>query len=92
MRFGFWPNPRSNYEDTKQLANHAEQLGYDGIWLADHFLPEEPELIPVHESWITMAALSRDVPRIRIGTMVSIAVLNTMVPNITPLQRFRYYC
>ncbi len=71
MRFGFWPNPRSNYEDTKTLALHAEATGYDGIWLADHFLPEEPELIPVHESWITMAALSRDVPRVRIGTMVT---------------------
>lgn len=92
MRFGFWPNPRSNYEDTKQLANHAEQLGYDGIWLADHFLPEEPELIPVHESWITMAALSRDVPRIRIGTMVSgntyrhPAVLANMVATLDNLN------
>ena len=92
MRFGFWPNPRSNYEDTIQLANHAEQTGYDGIWLADHFLPEEPELIPVHESWITMSALSRDVPRIRIGTMVSgntyrhPAVLANMVATLDNLN------
>ena len=71
MRFSFWPNPRSTYDDTMLLAQHAERLGYDGIWLADHFLPEEDELIPVHESWMTMAALSRDVPRLRIGTLVS---------------------
>ena len=95
MRFGFWPNPRSDYEDTKQLANHAEQIGYDGIWLADHFLPEEPELIPVHESWITMAALSRDVPRLRIGTMVSgntyrhPAVLANMVATLDNLNNGR---
>ena len=71
MRFGFWPNPRSNHEDTAALCNHAEATGYDGIWLADHFLPDEDELIPVHESWITMAALARDVPRVRLGTLVT---------------------
>lgn len=95
MRFGFWPNPRSNYEDTKTLALHAEATGYDGIWLADHFLPEEPELIPVHESWITMAALSRDVPRLRIGTMVTgntyrhPAVLANMVATMDNLNAGR---
>ena len=71
MRFGFWPNPRSNYEDTSVLCSHAEAIGYDGVWLADHFLPDEDELIPVHESWITMAALARDVPRVRLGTLVT---------------------
>ena len=71
MRFGFWPNPRSNYEDTAVLCSHAEAIGYDGVWLADHFLPDEDELIAVHESWITMAALARDVPRVRLGTLVT---------------------
>lgn len=71
MRFGFWPNPRSSYEDTMSLCRHAEAIGYDGIWLADHFMPDEDELIPVYESWITMAALARDVPRVRMGTLVS---------------------
>ncbi|NCF44444.1 MAG: TIGR03560 family F420-dependent LLM class oxidoreductase [Proteobacteria bacterium] len=71
MRFGFWPNPRSDYEATKTLAQHAEATGWHGIWLADHFLPDEDELIPVHESWITLAALARDVPRVRLGTLVA---------------------
>ena len=71
MRFGFWPNPRSSYEDTMSLCRHAEAIGYDGIWLADHFMPDEDELIPVYESWITMAALARDVPRVRMGTLVT---------------------
>ncbi len=71
MRFGFWPNPRSDYESTKILAQHAEATGWDGIWLADHFLPEEDALIPVHESWVTMAALARDVTRVRLGTLVT---------------------
>ena len=91
MRFGFWPNPRSDYESTKILAQHAEATGWDGIWLADHFLPDEDALIPVHESWITMAALARDVPRVRLGTLVAgntyrhPAVLANMVATLDNL-------
>lgn len=91
MRFGFWPNPRSDYEATKTLAQHAEATGWDGIWLADHFLPEEQTLIPVHECWITMAALARDVPRVRLGTLVAgntyrhPAVLANMVATLDNL-------
>ncbi len=92
MRFGFWPNPRSNYEHTKTLAQHAEATGWDTLWLADHFLPDEDELIPVHESWITLAALARDVPRVRLGTMVTSntyrhpAVLANMVTTLDNLS------
>ena len=45
----FWPNPRTIGEDTAVLCSHAEAIGYDGVWLADHFLPDEDELIAVHE-------------------------------------------
>jgi len=92
MRFGFWPNPRSDYAATAQLGQHAEQTGWDGLWLADHFLPEENELVPVHESWMTLAALARDVPRIRLGTMVTgntyrhPAVLANMVATLDNLS------
>lgn len=95
MRFGFWPNPRSDYEATKTLAQHAEATGWDGIWLADHFLPEEQALIPVHECWITMAALARDVPRVRLGTLVAgntyrhPAVLANMVATLDNLAEGR---
>ena len=95
MRFGFWPNPRSDYDAVKSLAQHAEATGWDGIWLADHFLPDEDELIPVHESWITMAALARDVPRVRLGTLVTgntyrhPAVLANMVATLDNLSNGR---
>ena len=91
MRFGFWPNPRSDYKSTRILAQHAETTGWDGIWLADHFLPEENALIPVHESWITLAALARDIPRVRLGTLVTgntyrhPAVLANMVATLDNL-------
>lgn len=92
MRFGFWPNPRSDYNATKTLAQHAEATGWDSIWLADHFLPDEDELIPIHECWITLAALARDVPRVRLGTLVTgnpyrhPAVLANMVATLDNLS------
>ncbi|MEM7362777.1 MAG: LLM class F420-dependent oxidoreductase [Pseudomonadota bacterium] len=92
MRFGFWPNPRSNYEDMKILGQHAETTGWDSLFLADHFLPDEDALIPVHECWVTMAALARDVPRLRLGTLVAgntyrhPAVLANMVATIDNLS------
>ena len=60
--------------------------------LADHFLPDEDELIPVHECWITMAALARDVPRVRLGSLVTgnpyrhPAVLANMVATLDHLS------
>ena len=92
MRFGFWPNPRSNYEDTRILGQHAEATGWDSLYLADHFLPDEDELIPVHECWMTLAALARDVPRVRLGTLVAgnsyrhPAVLANMVATLDNLS------
>jgi len=93
MRFGFWPNPRSTYDDQKTLGQHVEATGWDGIWLADHFLPDDDDVLaPVHEAWITMAALARDVPRVRLGTLVTgntyrhPAVLANMVATLDNLS------
>ena len=93
MRFGFWPNPRSCYEDQKTLGQHIEATGWDGLWLADHFLPDGDDLsIDIHEAWITLAALARDVPRVRLGTMVTgntyrhPAVLAKMVSTLDNLS------
>jgi F420-dependent oxidoreductase-like protein len=55
-----------------KLGQHVESTGWDGIWYADHFMPNDTNLLtPVHEAWITLAALARDVPRVRLGTLVS---------------------
>lgn len=93
MRFGFWPNPRSNYQDQMKLGQHIEATGWDGLWLADHFMPEGDDVqIPIHEAWITLAALARDVPRVRLGTMVTgntyrhPAVLAKMVSTLDNLS------
>jgi len=72
MRFSFWPNPSQPFNDVLALAKHVESTGWDGIWYADHFMPNAPDTsAPWPEAWTTLAALGASVPRIRIGTLVT---------------------
>jgi F420-dependent oxidoreductase-like protein len=54
------------------VALLAEELGYDSIWVYDHFhnVPT-PAHEAVFECWTTMAALAQATSRIRLGQMVS---------------------
>jgi len=72
MRFSFWPAPTQSWTEVLALAQHVENKGWDGIWFADHFMPNGKDTgLPWAESWTTMAALAAVVPRIRIGPLVS---------------------
>jgi F420-dependent oxidoreductase-like protein len=89
MRFAFWPGPGNSWADTLELARHAEATGWDGIWYADHFMPNTPEASgPTSECWTTLTAIGALVPRIRIGALVAgntyrhPAILANMAANI----------
>jgi F420-dependent oxidoreductase-like protein len=72
MRFSFWPIARQPWTDVLTLARHVERTGWDGIWYADHFMPNtEDAQDPCHEVWTTVAGLAVSVPRLRIGPLVS---------------------
>lgn len=72
MRFSFWPTPSLPFADTQRLTTHAAETGWDGIWLADHFMPnDENTAVPWPEAWTTLAAIAATVPSVRIGTLVT---------------------
>ena len=54
-----------------ELAVLAEELGFDSLWVYDHFhnVPR-PAHEAVFECWTTLAALSQRTSRIRLGQMV----------------------
>lgn len=56
----------------REIALQAEELGFDSVWVYDHFhnIPE-PSHEAVFECWTTMAALAEATSRIRLGQMVS---------------------
>jgi F420-dependent oxidoreductase-like protein len=71
MQFGFWPNASQAWPDILEGAAHAERTGFDGVWIADHFLPlTEDTSGPVHECWALLAGLAVAVPRVRLGSLV----------------------
>jgi F420-dependent oxidoreductase-like protein len=57
-----------------EIATLAEELGYDSLWVYDHFhnVPR-PAHEAVFECWTVMAAISQRTSRIRLGQMVGCA-------------------
>lgn len=72
MRFSVWPGPNNSWEETLAVARHAEATGWDGVWYADHFMPNQEDVSgPVNECWTTLAGLAAAVPRVRLGSLVA---------------------
>jgi len=71
MRFSFWPVNGQSWDTVLTLAQHVERSGWDGIWYADHFMPNSTSAEgPAHEVWSMLSALAVSVPRLRIGPLV----------------------
>src|SRR2546425_3449908 len=65
-------DPVEAYETMTRVALEAEELGFDSIWLFDHFhtVPKPTQEV-TFECWTSTAALARDTKRVRIGQMVT---------------------
>ena len=61
----------AKWDKVVELAVLAEELGFDSLWVYDHFhnVPK-PAHEAVFECWTTLAALSQRTSRIRLGQMV----------------------
>ncbi|NUC74635.1 TIGR03560 family F420-dependent LLM class oxidoreductase [Haloterrigena sp. SYSU A558-1] len=59
-------------ETVRDVALEAESLGYDAVWLEDHFQSwiGDPRR-GVHECWTTLSALAEATDEIRLGTLVT---------------------
>ena len=61
------------WAEVLATARHAEATGWDGVWVADHFMGNVgavPADVPTLEAGSVVAALAAAVPRVRIGTLV----------------------
>jgi F420-dependent oxidoreductase-like protein len=65
-------DPIEQYETMSRVARTAESLGFDSIWLFDHFHTYHKAVLETtFECWTSTAALARDTSRIRLGQMVT---------------------
>jgi F420-dependent oxidoreductase-like protein len=79
--FTFPTRPRDNpYDVARELAQSAEALGMESVWLMDHLFQipvVAPETDPILDCWIGLAALAADTRRIKLGTLVAAAGFRT---------------
>jgi alkanesulfonate monooxygenase SsuD/methylene tetrahydromethanopterin reductase-like flavin-dependent oxidoreductase (luciferase family) len=64
----------ASWNDLLSLARHAEQIGFDSIWVPDHLIYEWPPGEAAHgvwEAWSLLGALAASTTRVEIGPMVS---------------------
>src|SRR6266487_2163522 len=89
-------DPIEAYEAMTRVAQTADELGFESIWLVDHFhtIPVPSQEI-TFECWTTTAAVARDTRRIRVGQMVTCngyrnpALLAKMASTVDVLSRVR---
>lgn len=67
-------DPQQKWAKAVEIAKLAEDLGYDSLWVYDHFhnVPR-PAHETMFECWTTMAAISQLTSRISLGQMVGCA-------------------
>ena len=72
MRFSVWPALERSWGEVLEFAQRSEATGWDGVWVADHFMVEEPGEGPtgVLEVWSALAGLAAATSRITLGSLV----------------------
>lgn len=74
MRFSFWTTLSQPWADVLAVARHAEATGWDGLYVADHFMGSGgewgPDTTPNLEATATLAGLATATERLRIGSLV----------------------
>jgi F420-dependent oxidoreductase-like protein len=68
MRFSLWCDANQSWSELLEEASQIERRGWDGVWIADHFMGSR-ESSP-HECLAYLAALAATVPRLRVGSLV----------------------
>lgn len=76
MRFSIWPSPTWSWQEILDLTGHCEATGWDGVYFADHFMPNSPgDATPLDgdtiECWSVLAGLAVTVPRLRLASLVT---------------------
>ena len=74
MRFSIWPSCSQPWREVVDTARHAEATGWDGVYVADHFMGDGnafgDAVTPMLEATGVMSALAVATERVRLGSLV----------------------
>ncbi len=60
------------YDDIKNITKHVESIGYDALWVSDHFfMNDKSEETNCLEAWTLVGALAEASEKIRLGVLVT---------------------
>jgi alkanesulfonate monooxygenase SsuD/methylene tetrahydromethanopterin reductase-like flavin-dependent oxidoreductase (luciferase family) len=79
LTFGIVTFQNTPWEDLIKRCLSVEELGFDSVWVADHFVNYENPTSPWFEAWTSLAALATHTSRIRIGAISSTPLRNPAV-------------
>ena len=97
-QYGFsLPTGRIGYDDTVGWARRAEALGFDSVWLSDHFFYSfarygaDPAPIDALEPLTALAAIATGTARVRLGVLVLAAGFRPpeLVAKAAAFERFQ---
>jgi len=74
MKFGInLPNggPWGDVRSLSELAQIAEDSGWDGVFLEDYIVWQGQQDVPTYDPWIALAGMAMHTKRIRLGTCVT---------------------
>ena len=74
MRLSIWALSSQPWHEVLATATHADRTGWDGCYVADHFMGDGttfgPEEQPTFEATAVLAALGAATTRVRLGSLV----------------------
>jgi alkanesulfonate monooxygenase SsuD/methylene tetrahydromethanopterin reductase-like flavin-dependent oxidoreductase (luciferase family) len=73
MRFSYWASLDNPWDDVVAGVTHAEEAGWDGVYLADHFMNGSgvvPVETPTLECTAALSALAVLTDRVRLASLV----------------------
>ncbi len=74
MRFSIWPNLNQPWAEVLAEVRHAEATGWDGVYVADHFMGDGGGFgkveQPTFEATAALSALAAATERVRLGPLV----------------------
>jgi alkanesulfonate monooxygenase SsuD/methylene tetrahydromethanopterin reductase-like flavin-dependent oxidoreductase (luciferase family) len=68
---GWFAGEMPTWSDLRELAQLAEQVGFDSVWTPDHLIFNADEPKGLWEAWSLLGALAACTHRIEIGPLVS---------------------
>lgn len=74
MKLSIWPSTQRPWPELLGVARHADAGGWDGLWVADHFMGDGggfgAEDVPQLEATAVLAGLATVTERLRLGPLV----------------------